>query len=601
MNRQIDDNELLHEIAPYAGKASDVLLKIIRQWQSSLPALEDTLTSNDIIEKAKTDSQGIHIKKLVAMFATGIAAIVIAGVMLFTHYFSGTMEKAVCTAVIGDVQVIRGNQSVPLMNGMGIEQRDRIVCGKGSMAVIEIGSLKLRIDQNSEFAIDTVQSKGKLLLDTSMTRGVIYATIAKLKKGDSVFVKTKTAVASIRGTTFMIKSNNNITKLIVLEGKVMIAPRLDSIPQESTPGVVVDAGQACVVDAGTIIAIKKAVSMNTTELDTIIQQSLPVTIADKKIIQIIETLTRDINQTMPVSGDELTLNTLYNIKAVVPDNNDVLVTTSDGLYYCKDYKVEWMYSLPMPSKPFKWDTMYILQSKDLYAIDRKGDVLWQCGIEGEVLDDGILRIKNTIIVPTSKGLLYFIDKKGKVIHRVDCNAPFITKPVLFNQMVCIVTDDGYLYAIDISLGVSIYRKHIGTVIENGLIAQYPEIYFVTPDSIQKLHVLKDELVWSFNDSNIIDAIAYDTGIVYATTNGSLCKLSANGDSEWRISPGKSIHSLKSIHNGITCIADTVFYLIASNGEVLWSYTLPSSDATIVAVTPKMVFICTENRLLTLKI
>jgi len=168
MNRQIDDNELLHEIAPYAGKASDVLLKIIRQWQSSLPALEDTLTSNDIIEKAKTDSQGIHIKKLVAMFATGIAAIVIAGVMLFTHYFSGTMEKAVCTAVIGDVQVIRGNQSVPLMNGMGIEQRDRIVCGKGSMAVIEIGSLKLRIDQNSEFAIDTVQSKGKLLLDTSM-------------------------------------------------------------------------------------------------------------------------------------------------------------------------------------------------------------------------------------------------------------------------------------------------------------------------------------------------------------------------------------------------------------------------------------------------
>ncbi|HRR60335.1 MAG TPA: FecR family protein, partial [Spirochaetota bacterium] len=330
MNRQIDDNELLHEIAPYAGKASDVLLKIIRQWQSSLPALEDTLTSNDIIEKAKTGSHGIQIKKLVAMFATGIAAIVIAGVMLFTHYFSGTMEKAVCTAVIGDVHVIRGNQSVPLMNGMGIQQRDRIICGKGSMAVIEMGSLKLRVDQNSEFAIDTVQSKGKLLLDTSMTHGVIYATIAKLKKGDSVFVKTKTAVASIRGTTFMIKSNNNITKLIVLEGKVMIAPRLDIIPQESTPGVVVDVGQACVVDAGTIIAIKKAVSMNTTELDTIIQQSLPVTIADKKIIQIIETLTRDINQAIPVNENELTLNALYNIKAVVPDNNDVLVTTSDG-------------------------------------------------------------------------------------------------------------------------------------------------------------------------------------------------------------------------------------------------------------------------------
>jgi len=260
-----------------------------------------------------------------------------------------------------------------------------------------------------------------------------------------------------------------------------------------------------------------------------------------------------------------------------------------------------MYSLPMPSKPFEWDTMYILQSQDLYAIDRKGDVLWQCGIDGDVPDDGMLRIKNMIIVPTSKGLLYFIDKKGKILHRVDCNAPFITKPVLFNQMVCIVTNDGYLYAIDISLGVSIYRKHIGTVIENGLIAQYPEIYFVTPDSIQKLHVLKDELVWSFNDSSIIDAMAYDNGIVYATTNGLLCKLSASGDSEWKISPGKSIHSLKSIRNEITCIADTVFYLIASNGEILWSYTLPSPDATIVAVTPKMVFICIENRLLTLKI
>ncbi|HXK64696.1 MAG TPA: hypothetical protein PK348_00355, partial [Spirochaetota bacterium] len=202
---------------------------------------------------------------------------------------------------------------------------------------------------------------------------------------------------------------------------------------------------------------------------------------------------------------------------------------------------------------------------------------------------------------TTKGIIYFISKNGTILHKVNCDAPFVTRPVSFGQMVCVVTADGYLYAIDVVLGVSIYRKYIGKVLDNGIFANYPEMYIVTPASIQKIHLLRDEIIWKYDNSGIVAAVEHPQGILFATAHGTLGKIAANGTLEWQINPGKEIRSLQYTPKGIVCIAENVFYQISDAGEVLWSYTLPALNSEILSVTPKTVYIRLGNSFLALRL
>ncbi len=601
MNRWADDKELYSEIAGYAGDSADVLFTVLRNWQSSLPALRDTCTYKDIIEKSGTSKS--YSKRWLSIVAAGIAAVVVFGIVLFNRFMEKPAQtRALCKVVVGNVLVQRGKDSINLTNGMEVLQSDTIVCKKGSMAVIEIGSATLRIDENSEVSIDSLQQTQVLSLATSMDKGILYATVRKLQKGDSVLVKTKTAVAGIRGTSFMVKSDSRSTKLVVLDGRVLLAPRIQDMPQEDITGVVVDGGKSCVIDTLTLRTIQKAVIEKKVSLDEAIQESIPVTIADEKAMRVLHALNQDISEQVSIDEDKpLSINDLYPIVSITPYRNDVVVTTNNSIYYCTNNLIKWTHDYYPISKPYIWDDFIIFQSKTLKALDTKGNSRWDIGIEGNIIGDSIVQIRDKLVIPTTEGLIYFVGKNGRILHRVNCNAPIVSRSIPFGQMVCVVTADGYLYAIDVVLGVSIYRKPIGKVVGNGIFASYPEMYIVTPASIQKIHLLRDEIIWRHDDSEIVAAVEHPQGIVFATAKGTLGKITANGMLEWQINPGKEIHSLQYTPKGIVCIAENVFYQIADTGEVLWSYTLPGKNTEILSVTPKTVYIRQENSFLALRL
>ena len=600
MNRWTNDKELYSEIAGYAGDSADALFTLLHNWQSSLPSLRDSYTYKDIIEYSKTSKL---YKKYWLSIAAGVAAIVIFGVVLFNQFVEQPTQKpAMCKAVVGNVLVQRGQEYINLTNGMEVLQSDVVICDNGSMAVIEIGPATLRIEQNSKVSIDSLQQTQVLSLAASMDKGVLYAAVQKLHKGDSILVKTKTAVAGIRGTSFMVKSDSQSTKLVVLDGKVLLSPRVTNMPTGENTGVLVSEGKSCVIDIHTLRTIQNAVEQKKVPLDKAIQQSISVSSADEKAMQALRALNQNVSEHIVIDEDKsLRINDLYPIVSMKPYNNDLVVTTNNGIYYCENNRVKWMQDYPIVSKPYIWDDYIILQSTKLLALDTKSTIKWEIEIEGEVIGDSIIPIRNTLVIPTTKGLIYFITKNGIILHKVDCNAPIVSRPVSFGQMICVATADGYLYAIDVVLGVSIYRKYIGMVIGNGIFANYPEMYIVSPSSIQKIHLLKDEVIWKYNDSEIVAAVEHPQGIVFATNKGTLGKITGNGTLQWQINPGKDIHSLEYTSKGIVCIAENVFYQISDSGEVLWSYTLPARNTEILSLTSKTVYIRVENSFLTLRL
>ncbi len=600
MNRWADEKELYAEIASYAGDVADALCTALSRWQSSLPPLRDTYTYKDIIEHSKSSKT---YKKKWLYVAAGIAAVVVCGVILFNRFVEKPAHKpAVCKAVVGNVLLIRDNESINLDSGMEIVQSDTIITEKKSMAIIEIGSATLRIDENSNVSIHSLQHTQVLSLAASMDKGILYATVQKLHKGDSILVKTKTAVAGIRGTSFLVKSDNHSTKLVVLDGRVLLTPRLPDMPTDDIPGVVVDGGKSSVVDIRTLHTIQKVVKEKKVSLDEAIKQSIPVSKADENEMQVLDALNQNVSTHIAIDEDKaLGINDLYPIVSIRLYKNDLVVTTNNGIYYCENNLVQWMQDYPVESKPYIWDDYIIFQSRVLQALDTKGNTKWEIEIEGSIMGDSIVPIRDMLAIPTTKGFMYFITKNGQIRHKVNCNAPIVSKPVLFGQMVCVATADGYLYAIDVVLGVSIYRKHIGTVVSNGIFANYPEMYIVTTTSIEKVHLLRDEVIWRYNDSEIVTAVEHPGGILFATAKGTLAKLTAMGTLQWHISLSKDIHSLQYTSKGIVCIADNVFYHISDTGEVLWSYTLPSRNNEILALTPKQVYIRTENSFIILRL
>lgn len=602
MKKWTDERELYLEISRHAGDSADAVYDMIQKWRSSLPALTDTRAAPDIINQATMSVPVKHGRKS-WMAAAGVAAVILAGLLMFDRVgFKEVHSPAVCKAIVGEVVIVRDGRRINLANGMEVLQSDTVISGKNSMAVIEVGSAIVRVEQNSELAFDTVINAEELSLELTLQRGLIYSTVEKLQKY-TLSVATRTAVASVRGTTFMIRSDDTQTKLIVIEGRVMMAPRLPPGEAMSTAGVAVEQGMMSVIDEADIRSITKAHSKKIQTLDDIIKQTVTVRKVDEKTLNSLRLIADDIDRDGMVDAERRVLiKDITGIQSATPYNNNLIIATNSAVYFGVKNMIEWVVEGPYPSKPYIWDNRIIVGYRDsIISIDKKGRIEWRTKIKGNVLEDGILSLKNTIAVPTDGGILYFIDKNGNITRTVDCGAPFASKPVYFNQLLCIATADGYLYAIDIILGVSIYRKHIGAVVGNGIFARYPELYVVTPSQIQKIHLFKDEVVWTIADSGIVSAVQCEEGVIYATGDGWVSRISGTGIMEWRKKPGFRIQSLKTVPKGVTVIADNIFHYLSAHGETLWSYTLPAKNAGIFDATSAAVYINIDGRVLPLRL
>ncbi|HPS88187.1 MAG TPA: FecR family protein [Spirochaetota bacterium] len=125
---------------------------------------------------------------------------------------------------LGDVK-ISGTAGEKVANqGDPLNAGDIIITGKKSVADLIFGtSGVVRINENSRVTISTIADKSNNNTEMNMENGKVFLTLSKLR-GTGFKVKTPTAVASVRGTSFTVLSDKKGAQLSVVKGTVAVNP-----------------------------------------------------------------------------------------------------------------------------------------------------------------------------------------------------------------------------------------------------------------------------------------------------------------------------------------------------------------------------------------
>jgi hypothetical protein len=164
-----------------------------------------------------------------------------------------SLDSAKFTYVKGDVLV----SGKPATLGQTVSKDATIEVKNNSMAVLQFSSsASITLKANSVLSIANLSKNesGKPVIELSQSSG---ASFSKIAKGQSEFsIKTPTAVAGVRGTSFELTvGNGKTTQIKLLEGKVAVikateGQTAEAIKEElAKADTVVEAGQKVDVDA----------------------------------------------------------------------------------------------------------------------------------------------------------------------------------------------------------------------------------------------------------------------------------------------------------------------------------------------------------------
>ncbi|MBU0566441.1 FecR family protein, partial [bacterium] len=125
-------------------------------------------------------------------------------------------ENGALSFFSGEVKVKEnGRDWQPARLNMEIKTGDEIKTGADSKAEIKIGNDLIKIDGNTHFVVAELAKKS--LFEVAL--GKAWFRVKKIR-GNTIEVKTPTAVVGVRGTIFSIEVRDGITLLDVLKGMV---------------------------------------------------------------------------------------------------------------------------------------------------------------------------------------------------------------------------------------------------------------------------------------------------------------------------------------------------------------------------------------------
>jgi len=146
----------------------------------------------------------------------------------------------------GDVTIIQNDVNKPAALGAIVSPDDIIATGNQSVAVLQIGDGAIaHIGSNSRVIV-------KSLLETSVNlyleKGEVISKVERLKKGQEYMVKTRSVVASVRGTQFLVRADEKIGKVAVHTGSVSVKPVVEAEKEEVVAKeTIVEQGKAAIV------------------------------------------------------------------------------------------------------------------------------------------------------------------------------------------------------------------------------------------------------------------------------------------------------------------------------------------------------------------
>lgn len=131
--------------------------------------------------------------------------------------------------IAGAPTVARGGQTLPLGSGMGVEDGDRIVTNEQARLEIQCkdGTI-LVIGPGTDLTLGTfaaLSGKRGQVGALELLHGIVRIALAAGARWDRFAVTTRTAIASVRSTVWIVDATAETTGVFVIDGRVRVASR----------------------------------------------------------------------------------------------------------------------------------------------------------------------------------------------------------------------------------------------------------------------------------------------------------------------------------------------------------------------------------------
>ncbi len=183
-------------------------------------------------------------------------------------FFSGTATIQTANALPRPVKI----QDI-------VKDGDVIETGDKSSVIVQVGNeLIVRFEANTKVVVASITNIAKR--EINLDKGKVLSNVSKLKKGNDYFVKTPTAVASVRGTEFLTDYSNGKTVVAVGKGSVSVVKS--------------DTKEEKLADPGKSVVVSEKIEMrNVNQVETLELKKLEATPAVKDIEKM---TTEDLNK-----------------------------------------------------------------------------------------------------------------------------------------------------------------------------------------------------------------------------------------------------------------------------------------------------------------
>ncbi|MCB1318999.1 MAG: FecR domain-containing protein [Leptospiraceae bacterium] len=161
---------------------------------------------------------------------TGIFALsAFASILLVSPPSQAQTENRLAALVVrstGTAHYIRGEEKKPLAKDTILYQGDVIEVGAGeSFADVQLSeTFMCRVGKDTRIAIDLLQeASGDRQIQLNLSKGEVVGKLESGGQSHNVQLFTPTSVAAVRGTEFIVESDDDSSSVLVNEGEVNVS------------------------------------------------------------------------------------------------------------------------------------------------------------------------------------------------------------------------------------------------------------------------------------------------------------------------------------------------------------------------------------------
>lgn len=502
---------------------------------------------------------------------------------------------------VGIVSVTDAAGSSPAQTDMVLPVGSTVSTGPKSQCNIIIGdSSYVSIKENSKLVLASLVRKNGALEDSTLDlqSGRIVATPKKLLRDEGFSVKTRTAVAAVRGTKFVVTNEpGEDVKVAVIEGKVEMKPRVPSLEAESAAAepaaladirkkidaaaVVVSENQTASINTASAVALDTAVQSAVAEVKKPAVEGVPVPGLSaelvENVVQSVKKIEISTEQNVApraaeevreldvlIEGDrakrEESVKATGTLTVSSPVKNAVIRVDDRVIGYgaatvrvdadrtvkidvkAKDFQ-NYHAELSVAAGEAKIHDVALVRTK---LMDR---VAWTSQLGSGIRGD-LLFYNGMIIASSSNGSIVCMDRAGTAIWRTSLEGGLDSTPAVSNGKLFAVTKKEKLFAIDAASGKQLWKADL----EGSLV---------------------------FGSAPLVA----DDSVIVASSSGKVYSFSAAGKQNWMTDLQAGIYATPSRNGGIIYIgADDhkLYALRLKKGGVEWKAKL---DSRVVSSAP----------------